>query len=60
MSYGLQALKLIIGILTLTLTLRILGKLSFSQLTPYDVVYLIVFGGSSDPIIELMLHLIQK
>ena len=48
MSYGLQALKLIVGLLTLILTLRVLGKLSFSQLTPYDVVYLIVFGGILD------------
>lgn len=48
MSYGLQALKLIIGLLTLTLLLRVLGKHSLSQLTPYDVVYLIVFGGILD------------
>ena len=48
MNYGLQASKLIIGLLTLTILLRVLGKHSLSQLTPYDVVYLIVFGGILD------------
>lgn len=48
MSYGYQALKLIIGLIVLTLTLRILGKQNMAQMTPYDVVYIIVFGGILD------------
>ena len=48
MNYWLQALKLIIGLLFLTSILRVLGKQNLSQLTPYDVVYLIVFGGILD------------
>ena len=48
MRYGLQALKLILGLLTLILALRLLGKKNLSQLTPYDVVYIVVFGGILD------------
>lgn len=48
MSYGFQALKLIIGLLVLTLTLRLLGKHTIAQITPYDLVYIIVFGGILD------------
>ena len=48
MSYGLQFLKLIIGLLVLTFTLRLLGKSTIAQLTPYDLVYIIVFGGIID------------
>ena len=48
MNYYLQAFKLVVGLLTLTLALRALGKHSLSQMTPYDVVYLIVFGGILD------------
>lgn len=48
MGYGLQALKLIVGLLVLTLTLRLLGKHTIAQITPYDLVYIIVFGGILD------------
>lgn len=48
MNYYLQAAKLILGLLFLTTLLRLLGKQNMSQLTPYDVVYLIVFGGVLD------------
>ena len=48
MSYGLQAFKLIAGLLILTLTLRLLGKQTIAQITPYDLVYIIVFGGILD------------
>ncbi len=48
MNYGLQFFKLIIGLLVLTFTLRILGKNTMAQLTPYDLVYIIVFGGIID------------
>lgn len=48
MSYELQAFKLIVGLLVLTLTLRLLGKHTIAQLTPYDLVYIIVLGGVLD------------
>ncbi|NLC32206.1 MAG: DUF421 domain-containing protein [Clostridiales bacterium] len=48
MNYGLQALKLVFGLLSLLLALRMLGKRNLSQLTPYDAVYIIVFGGILD------------
>ncbi|WP_353106574.1 DUF421 domain-containing protein [Acetoanaerobium noterae] len=50
MDYGLQALKLVLGLLILTLTLRLLGKQNMAQMTPYDLVYIIVFGGILDSI----------
>lgn len=48
MNYWLQALKLIIGLLFLTTVLRGLGRQNLSQLTPYDIVYIIVLGGVLD------------
>ncbi len=48
MEYGLQALKLIGGLLILTLTFRALGKKNMAQLSPFDLVYVIVFGGILD------------
>ncbi|WP_312652283.1 YetF domain-containing protein [Proteiniclasticum sp.] len=50
MDYGLQAIKLVIGILTLTLTFRLLGKKNLAQLSPFDLVHVIVFGGILDSI----------
>ena len=48
MSYGLQGFKLVAGLLILTFTLRSLGKQTIAQITPYDLVYIIVFGGILD------------
>lgn len=48
MSYSLQAFKLLFGLLALTLILRLLGKHTIAQLTPYDLVYIIVLGGVLD------------
>ncbi|MGE7546355.1 MULTISPECIES: DUF421 domain-containing protein [Sporosarcina] len=45
MEYGLNAAKLAVGILMLIFILRLLGKKELAQITPYDVVYLLVFGG---------------
>lgn len=50
MDYGLQALKLVVGLVTLTLTFRMLGKKNLAQLSPFDLVHVIVFGGILDSI----------
>lgn len=45
MDYLLNGAKLIIGLVALMVVIRLLGKKHLSQMTPYDVVYLLVFGG---------------
>lgn len=50
MDYGLQALKLVAGLLILTLTFRLLGKKNLAQLSPFDMVHVIVFGGILDSV----------
>lgn len=38
-------LKMIVGFLTLLVVVRLLGKKELSQLTPVDLIYLLVLGG---------------
>ncbi|PIC69496.1 hypothetical protein CSV77_13225 [Sporosarcina sp. P16b] len=45
MDYLLNGSKLVIGLVALLVVIRLLGKKHLSQMTPYDVVYLLVFGG---------------
>lgn len=42
---GLIALKLIFGLIGLLLVVRLLGKKSLSDITPFDLVYTLVLGG---------------
>ena len=37
--------KLIIGLISLLIVVRILGRKSLAQITPYDFVYTLVLGG---------------
>lgn len=45
MDYLLNGIKLVIGFIALMTVLRMLGKKHLSQMTPYDFIYLVVFGG---------------
>ncbi|PID24073.1 DUF421 domain-containing protein [Sporosarcina sp. P7] len=45
MDYVMMGGKLVIGLVALLVVIRLLGKKHLSQMTPYDVVYLLVFGG---------------
>ncbi|AMQ04997.1 DUF421 domain-containing protein [Sporosarcina psychrophila] len=45
MDYLINGAKLIIGLVALLVVIRLLGKKQLTQMTPYDVVYLLVFGG---------------
>jgi uncharacterized membrane protein YcaP (DUF421 family) len=45
MDYLLIGMKLIIGLIALMVVIRLLGKKPLAEMTPYDIVYLIVFGG---------------
>ncbi|WPC17260.1 DUF421 domain-containing protein [Pediococcus inopinatus] len=42
---GLIALKLIFGLIGLLLVVRLLGKKSLSDITPFDLIYTLVLGG---------------
>lgn len=41
-------MKLIIGLIALMVVIRLLGKNALAEMTPYDIIYLIVFGGILD------------
>ncbi|QUW22533.1 DUF421 domain-containing protein [Sporosarcina sp. Marseille-Q4063] len=45
MDYLLIGAKLLVGFIALMTVLRVLGKKHLSQMTPYDIIYLLVFGG---------------
>lgn len=45
MIYLDTAVKLVVGLLTLIFLIRILGKKHLAEMTPYDIVYLLIFGG---------------
>ncbi|MCG7345280.1 DUF421 domain-containing protein [Sporosarcina sp. ACRSL] len=45
MDYLLIGMKLIIGLIALMTITRLLGKKPLAEMTPYDIIYLIVFGG---------------
>lgn len=45
MEYLTNGLKLIIGLLAFMIVLRLLGKKHLAEMTPYDIIYLIMFGG---------------
>ena len=37
--------KLILGLIALLIVVRVLGRKSLAQMTPYDFVYTLVLGG---------------
>ena len=41
-------MKLVIGLIALMVVIRLLGKKALAEMTPYDIIYLIVFGGILD------------
>ncbi|MBD7983277.1 DUF421 domain-containing protein [Sporosarcina sp. Sa2YVA2] len=45
MEYLMNGIKLLIGLIAFMIVLRLLGKKHLSEMTPYDIVYLIMFGG---------------
>ena len=45
MDYLIIGMKLIIGLIALMVVIRLLGKKALAEMTPYDIIYLIVFGG---------------
>ena len=45
MDYLLIGAKLVIGFAALMTVIRLLGKKHLSEMTPYDIIYLLVFGG---------------
>lgn len=45
MDYFIILLKLLFGFIGLLITLRLLGKKELSQVTPFDIIYSVVFGG---------------
>lgn len=45
MDYLLIAGKLVIGIVFLLTIIRILGRKELAEMTPFDIVYLLIFGG---------------
>ncbi|HEX5564469.1 MAG TPA: DUF421 domain-containing protein, partial [Sporosarcina sp.] len=45
MDYLLNGMKLVIGLITFMVVIRLLGKKHLAEMTPYDIIYLIMFGG---------------
>ncbi|MEK3934860.1 DUF421 domain-containing protein [Sporosarcina sp. FSL W7-1349] len=45
MEYLTNGAKLIIGLLAFIIVLRLLGKKHLAEMTPYDIIYLLMFGG---------------
>lgn len=45
MDYLINGMKLIIGLIALMVVIRLLGKKHLAEMTPYDIIYLIMFGG---------------
>src|SRR5690606_919001 len=45
MDYLINGMKLVIGLITFMVVIRLLGKKHLAEMTPYDIIYLIMFGG---------------
>ncbi|MFS0574044.1 DUF421 domain-containing protein [Sporosarcina sp. 179-K 3D1 HS] len=45
MEYLTNGAKLIIGLVAFIIVLRMLGKKHLAEMTPYDIIYLLIFGG---------------
>ncbi|MFD1206490.1 DUF421 domain-containing protein [Sporosarcina contaminans] len=45
MDYIINGMKLVIGIIAFMVVIRLLGKKHLAEMTPYDIIYLIMFGG---------------
>ncbi|WP_339250246.1 DUF421 domain-containing protein [Sporosarcina sp. FSL W8-0480] len=45
MDYVIIGSKLIVGLIALMAVIRLLGKKHLAEMTPYDIIYLIIFGG---------------
>lgn len=45
MDYLMNGMKLAIGLITFMVVIRLLGKKNLAEMTPYDIIYLIMFGG---------------
>lgn len=45
MDYLINGMKLIIGLIAFMIVIRLLGKKHLAEMTPYDIIYLIMFGG---------------
>ena len=45
MDYLLISAKLVIGIVFLLVIIRLLGRKELAEMTPFDIVYLLIFGG---------------
>lgn len=45
MDYLMNGMKLVIGLITFMVVIRLLGKKHLAEMTPYDIIYLIMFGG---------------
>ncbi|MGG0668032.1 DUF421 domain-containing protein [Sporosarcina koreensis] len=45
MDYLINGLKLVVGLIAFLIVIRLLGKKHLAEMTPYDIIYLIMFGG---------------
>lgn len=45
MMYVQIASKLIVGLISLLIVIRLLGKKTLSEITPFDLIYTLVLGG---------------
>ncbi|MBB4827115.1 uncharacterized membrane protein YcaP (DUF421 family) [Sporosarcina luteola] len=45
MDYVINGFKLIIGLIAFMIVIRSLGKKHLAEMTPYDMIYLLMFGG---------------
>ncbi|MDN4607668.1 DUF421 domain-containing protein [Sporosarcina highlanderae] len=45
MDYLMNGAKLIVGLIAFMVVIRLLGKKHLAEITPYDIIYLIMFGG---------------
>ncbi|WP_336825287.1 DUF421 domain-containing protein [Sporosarcina sp. USHLN248] len=45
MDYIINGMKLVIGLIAFMVVIRLLGKKHLAEMTPYDIIYLIMFGG---------------
>ncbi|QTD41977.1 DUF421 domain-containing protein [Sporosarcina sp. Te-1] len=45
MDYVINGFKLVIGLIAFMIVIRTLGKKHLAEMTPYDMIYLLMFGG---------------
>lgn len=45
MDFLINGMKLVVGLITFMVVIRLLGKKHLAEMTPYDIIYLIMFGG---------------